>query len=130
MFMIFDVKLRNAAWHVNEFNEINELSSTRCYFWTVCTWMWYIHSFKNNILFNPIRLFRSHATLHSWAWRHKIWMLGRLRNNFFLPGKTLIISNNMTWGKLAIKFPRSRGKICELQIFPRQRGNLIAVISL
>ena len=25
----------------------------------------------------------------------------------------IIISNNMTWGKLAIKFPRSRGKICE-----------------
>ena len=25
----------------------------------------------------------------------------------------IIISNNMTWGKLAIKFLRSRGKICE-----------------
>ena len=41
----------------------------------------------------------------------------------------------MIWGKLAIKFPRSRGKICEspkalawglLQIFPSQGGNLIA----
>ena len=27
--------------------------------------------------------------------------------------RVIIISNNMTWGKLAIKFSRSRGKICE-----------------
>ena len=32
----------------------------------------------------------------------------------------------MTGGKLALKFPRSRGKIRDSQIFTRQRGNLIA----
>ena len=29
---VIDVKLRNIAWCVNEFNEINKFSWTRCYF--------------------------------------------------------------------------------------------------
>ena len=90
--LLYDVKLRNAAWHVNEFNMVNTFSWTRCNFWTVCK--------INVIQYTPLKkscsiefVYFVHQPwcMHSWAWRHITRTLDRLPNNLLSSGKDILV---------------------------------------